>query len=64
MALVIAKTKVAPNKGLSVQQLEPCIAVIVPKLLDYCQKVLEIPSICTEPSVYMDSKLDTSISYV
>ena len=43
VALVMAKTKVAPIKNLSMLQLELCGAVIVAWLLDYCQKVFEIP---------------------
>ena len=43
VALVIAKTKVAPIKYLSMLQLELCGAVIVARLLNYCRKVFEIP---------------------
>ena len=43
VALVIAKTKVARIKNLSMPQLELCCAVIVSRLLNYCRQVLEIP---------------------
>ena len=41
--MTIAKTKIAPAKNLIMSQLELCGAVIVPRLLDKCQKVVEIP---------------------
>ena len=43
VALVIAKTKVAPIKTLSMPRLEQCGIVMVSRLLDYCRHVLEIP---------------------
>ena len=42
-ALVIAKTKVAPNKRLSIPWFELCGAPLVTKLLLHCGNVLGVP---------------------
>ena len=44
ITLVVAKTKVAPIKRLSIPRLELCGAVIVAKLLNHVLKVLNVPS--------------------
>ena len=44
VSLIMAKTKVAPTKHLTMPKLELCGAVIVAKLLSHTAKILNIPN--------------------
>ena len=44
VSLVIAKTKVAPLKRLSIARLESCGAMVVAKLLQHYQQIFDIPN--------------------